>query len=249
MNRKNDILKNLREYSSDEIAEAIRDGVVTMYELSKSGNLTPLMRKRIEEKLPANTYAASRETIVQTQTDATHTNADITQTHEAESSPIQSEGCDTRNIPAVSKTTIPEIVVPMVYNVNTKVISDEDEGKEEERPANDDVKTNRGMFNNPFSFHGRIRRTEYGLSLILFYILCFLVNLISLSAQNGSGSWITFLIFMFFGYWFLWAQGAKRCHDRNNSGWYQLLPFYSLWMLFADGDWGENDYGDNPKGL
>ena len=41
MSRKNDILTNLREYSSDQIAEAINDGVVTMYELSKSGNLTP----------------------------------------------------------------------------------------------------------------------------------------------------------------------------------------------------------------
>ena len=49
MSRKNDILTNLREYSSDQIAEAINDGVVTMYELSKSGNLTPLMGKRIEE--------------------------------------------------------------------------------------------------------------------------------------------------------------------------------------------------------
>ena len=41
MSRKYDILTNLREYSSDQIAEAINDGVVTMYELSKSGNLTP----------------------------------------------------------------------------------------------------------------------------------------------------------------------------------------------------------------
>lgn len=61
MSRKNDILTNLREYSSDQIAEAINDGVVTMYELSKSGNLTPLMRKRIEDKLAAGPSAASSE--------------------------------------------------------------------------------------------------------------------------------------------------------------------------------------------
>ena len=30
MSRKNDILTNLREYSSDQIAEAINDGVVTI---------------------------------------------------------------------------------------------------------------------------------------------------------------------------------------------------------------------------
>ena len=47
MSRKNDILTNLREYSSDQIAEAINDGVVTMYELSKSGNLTPRSEERV----------------------------------------------------------------------------------------------------------------------------------------------------------------------------------------------------------
>jgi len=45
------------------------------------------------------------------------------------------------------------------------------------------------------------------------------------------------------------AQAAKRCHDRNNSGWWKLIPFYGFWMLFADGDIGDNDYGENPKGL
>jgi uncharacterized membrane protein YhaH (DUF805 family) len=47
--------------------------------------------------------------------------------------------------------------------------------------------------------------------------------------------------------WFLWAQNAKRCHDRGNSGWYQLIPFYFLVLLFGDGEEGENEYGDNPK--
>lgn len=49
--------------------------------------------------------------------------------------------------------------------------------------------------------------------------------------------------------WFYIAQGAKRCHDRENSGWYQIIPFYQLWMIFGDGQIGSNQYGDNPKGL
>ncbi len=48
--------------------------------------------------------------------------------------------------------------------------------------------------------------------------------------------------------WFNLAQGAKLCHDRGNSGWYQLIPFYVLWMLFGDGDDYDNGYGDDPKG-
>ena len=69
MSRKYDILTNLREYSSDQIAEAINDGVVTMYELSKSGNLTPLMRKRIEEKLATGSSATSNEETKRSQDD------------------------------------------------------------------------------------------------------------------------------------------------------------------------------------
>ena len=48
-------------------------------------------------------------------------------------------------------------------------------------------------------------------------------------------------------YWFLWAQGAKRCHDRGNSGWYQIIPFYFFVMLFGRSEEGVNDYGTNPK--
>ena len=38
MATKSDILNNLREYTADQIVEAIKDGTVTVYELSKSGD-------------------------------------------------------------------------------------------------------------------------------------------------------------------------------------------------------------------
>jgi hypothetical protein len=42
--------------------------------------------------------------------------------------------------------------------------------------------------------------------------------------------------------WFLWAQSAKRCHDLNKSGWWQLIPFYFFVLLFSTGDYGPNQY-------
>lgn len=100
------------------------------------------------------------------------------------------------------------------------------------------------MFRNPFSFNGRIRRTEYGISLIIYYAFYFLLAVIS-SQMEGNG-----LIFLFIipAFWFLIAQGTKRCHDRGNSGAWQLIPFYQLWMLFADGEPQTNYYGEDPKG-
>jgi uncharacterized membrane protein YhaH (DUF805 family) len=101
------------------------------------------------------------------------------------------------------------------------------------------------MFKNPFSFEGRIRRTEYGLSYLI-YVFCIIV--ISFMSELG-GIAPVFILGIIPLIWFLLAQGAKRCHDRGNTGWFQIIPFYGLWMLFADSDHGDNEYGPNPKGI
>jgi uncharacterized membrane protein YhaH (DUF805 family) len=87
------------------------------------------------------------------------------------------------------------------------------------------------MFKNPFSFQGRIRRTEYGLSLIITA----LINILTF----GFGIFLT-LPFMI-------AQNTKRCHDLGKSGWWQLIPFFGLFLLFENGQSGINQYGANPK--
>jgi len=51
MHTKDQIVNNIKEYSAADIVQAIRSGEVSLYELSKSGNLSPLMKKRIEDQL------------------------------------------------------------------------------------------------------------------------------------------------------------------------------------------------------
>lgn len=104
------------------------------------------------------------------------------------------------------------------------------------------------MFSAPFSFKGRIRRTEYWLSIVIGYVyLFFVIGLVGYSnGSNNLGS-VGFLFLIPF-YWFLLAQNTKRCHDRGNSGWFQIIPFYGLWMAFGDSDRFVNEYGPNPKG-
>ncbi|MBQ5925806.1 MAG: DUF805 domain-containing protein, partial [Paludibacteraceae bacterium] len=65
-------------------------------------------------------------------------------------------------------------------------------------------------------------------------------------------------IFLIPAYWFFFAQGAKRCHDRGNSGWYILIPLYWIWLMIVGTDRdggdmsikereGKSDYQDDDE--
>ena len=70
-----------------------------------------------------------------------------------------------------------------------------------------------------------------------------------MSTLIGESLWTLILPLAFIPLlWFIWAQGAKRCHDRGNSGLYLFIPFYFIFMLFGDSERGNNAYGANPKG-
>lgn len=103
------------------------------------------------------------------------------------------------------------------------------------------------MFKNPFSFEGRIRRLEYGLSMIIAVIAYFIFIGITIAMQSPTISGIVGVAFMVAFFWFAWAQAAKRCHDLGRSGWFQLIPFYGFALLFMESDEGMNEYGDHPK--
>jgi uncharacterized membrane protein YhaH (DUF805 family) len=103
------------------------------------------------------------------------------------------------------------------------------------------------MFKSPFSFNGRIRRLEYGLSNLIFIVPYFLI-MPYMELGNIIEKVVVLILYTPLS-WFIFAQGAKRCHDKGVNGWWQLLPFYSLVLLFYRGEEGENKYGPDPKGL
>ena len=96
------------------------------------------------------------------------------------------------------------------------------------------------MFSSPFSFNGRIRRSEYGISSIIYCVAIIPLNDLAIDVPILSLLYIPLI-------WFYIAQGTKRCHDRGNPGWWQIIPFYGFWMIFADGDRQNNEYGRSPK--
>ncbi len=226
MATKDQIINNLREYSASEIVHAIKCGEVSLYELSKSGKLTPLMKKRIEEQLADESVEVNPPGSEMDNTDESIDNI----------LPSASEAVEVQSlaVESIQTETPPVPVIP-------SALSSQNENTEFS------VLDNKGMFKRIFSFKGRIRRTEYGLSYIIFLI--WYLIFMSVTEMNDVNPVLALLIILTIvpAYWFLWAQGAKRCHDRGNSGWYQIIPFYFLIMLFGGSEDGINNYGTNPK--
>lgn len=105
------------------------------------------------------------------------------------------------------------------------------------------------LFAHPFSFSGRIRRLEFGLTYLIS--IAYQVPMRIMPEDTDSEGWAIFSIIwllLFIPYlWFAIAQNTKRCHDLGHSGWWQFIPFYGLWLLFQEGDSLANEYGPSPK--
>tara|TARA_B110000240_G_C13337466_1_gene383993 strand:- start:197 stop:772 length:576 start_codon:yes stop_codon:yes gene_type:complete len=126
---------------------------------------------------------------------------------------------------------------------NESISPKENKTETADNPESQSIPIKKGMFASPFSFDGRIRRTEFGISMIIYFILYTFLTII---LATGKAPIIGLIIIPIL--WFISAQGAKRCHDLGNSGWWQIIPFYGFWMLFQNGQPGINLYGQNPKG-
>jgi len=116
------------------------------------------------------------------------------------------------------------------------------------------------MGNIWFSFEGRIGRKDYWLKFVLPYLG---ISIVTAILDGAAGTYVAVdpatgegigLISLFAGLALIWpslAAGAKRCHDRNRSGWFQaivLIPIIgALWLLvelgFLKGTDGENRFG------
>lgn len=112
----------------------------------------------------------------------------------------------------------------------------------------DTVVEKQAMFSHAFSFSGRIRRLEFGLSFLIYMML---VVVLSAGSEETPLFGILYIPLL----WFWWAQMCKRFHDKGESGLrilMLLIPLYNIYVLimlfFEDGEPYVNDYGKDPKG-
>ena len=222
MATKKELLKNLLNFTAKEIAEAVRNGDVTLYELSKESNgaFTPLLKKHVQTILDNPQSVSSNNTSVE----------------------------ESSNLISQETTPIPQPNILQVTAPTDDVKSNGD--FEIEIPSSNNIeltKSNKGMFKHPFSFKGRIRRAEYGISFLIYFLWYTIGQVLMQGSDPSLGACLFVLVPLIPMIWFICAQNCKRCHDRGNSGWYQLIPFYFFVLLFGEGESGSNSYGDNPK--
>jgi len=103
------------------------------------------------------------------------------------------------------------------------------------------------MLKKPFSFKGRIRRTEFWLTIIIYWLVIFVLAYLGNNNPGGTESLIGVLLLVAL-FWFIFAQSAKRCHDLGRTAIWMFIPFYVIRMLFMEGGVRANKYGANPKG-
>lgn len=89
-------------------------------------------------------------------------------------------------------------------------------------------------------FSGRSDRTEYW----FFYLFSFII--IFFAGYSNSPNLLTLVDLILILP--LLSAGVRRMHDVNKSGWFLLIPLYSLYLLCMPSD-GNNKYGPSQSSL
>ena len=98
-----------------------------------------------------------------------------------------------------------------------------------------------------FTSRGRASRSEYLITIIIVSLAGLSTGDISeYASENIIVALLLFAISIFL-IWVGFAVGARRCHDLGHNGFWQLIPFYVIWMAFVKGTDGENEYGPDPS--
>ena len=91
---------------------------------------------------------------------------------------------------------------------------------------------------------GRARRKEYWMFVQISSMIEVVLRCID-STPRGPG--IIVLIYNLAVLVPSIAVGVRRMHDTDHSGWFLLVPIYSLILLVRKGQQGDNRFGSDPK--
>ena len=91
-------------------------------------------------------------------------------------------------------------------------------------------------------FSGRCGRLTFFLTWLVTNVGIGVADYLSKGKTHTPEGYL-YLLIILVCVWVAICVGAKRCHDLGHNGWWQIIPFYGLWLLFAEGDPDDNEYG------
>ncbi len=128
------------------------------------------------------------------------------------------------------------------------------EDSESEPASEEDVVEEKIERYSIFSFDGRVGRLPFwlalfgGLFILYLYFIVAAIFMENSADTNANGFMVCGILLFAFYYYILLTVGAKRCHDLGHSGWFQMIPYYCLVMLFSYGDEDDDDNGYGRRG-
>ncbi len=99
------------------------------------------------------------------------------------------------------------------------------------------------VLKNYATFTGRARRSEFWWFVLINIIVSAIVGFIS-GLINFPSLIMIYNLAVFIP---TIAVTIRRMHDVGKSGWFCLIPIYSLILALTEGNKGENEYGQDPK--
>ena len=110
-----------------------------------------------------------------------------------------------------------------------------------------------GCWKKYAEFSGRARRKEFWMFVLFNFLVSIAVGIVDgILGTNGALGGLYSLAVLIPSL----AVAARRLHDTDRSGWWQLIGFIPLigWVILlvffcSDSKPGENRFGSNPKGM
>ena len=108
------------------------------------------------------------------------------------------------------------------------------------------------LLNKYAAFSGRASRSEYWYFFLFLVLLAIVTSIIDAAIFPGNELMPTYSIFSLLTIIPSISAAARRLHDVDRSGWWQLLYFtiigslLVLYWLIKKGDAGDNKHGTTP---
>jgi uncharacterized membrane protein YhaH (DUF805 family) len=100
----------------------------------------------------------------------------------------------------------------------------------------------RKVWRKTFSFEGRASRKEFWSFFLLNFLVVFVVAIVGAVIDYPLAPFLYYLVSLVP----YLSLSVRRAHDSDRSGFWVLVPVYSLFLAVREGNEGANRFGPDP---